>query len=264
MAKKFAAYALIVIFAATFMLAGCGAANVIDSKVRTAVSGTSRSDEAVEWLIANKEMIIPELANRISNYSPKRSQQAAEALIAMGEIGRAGAIKLFDTISPEGRNLWCTVLAQQETKQAVIELLILSSHEGSFEMAVSALVSMGEVSLEYLAGQLHNHYYQKAVDTALANFGEDVVELIIPAVHSTDAYKVNRALVILSTIGEGAAPALALDALNNSKSAGEAKQIAGIMLKNYPAPSITAIMASIGPDTDPNVASKLLYENFRQ
>ena len=181
MAKKFATYALILIFAMTLVFTGCGAANVIDSKVRTAVSGTSRSDEAIEWLLANKEMLIPELANRMSNYSPKRSRQAAEALIAMGEAGRAGVIRLFDTISPEGRNLWCTVLAQQGTKEAVIELLILSSHEGSFNMAVSALVSMGEVSLNYLAGQLHSQYYQQAVDTTLANFGEDAVELIIPA-----------------------------------------------------------------------------------
>lgn len=260
MAKKLTAYALIILLLTTIFLTGCGSSNVIDSKIRTVVGGTSRSDEAVEWLIANKEMIIPELLNRVSNSTPRKSKQAAQALVAMGGIGRSGAIKLFDTMSVAGRNMWCTVIAEQKDKQSVIELLIISSHEGAFDMAVSALLSMGDVALGYLAGQLHSPYYQQTVDTVLANFGEKAVDVIIPAVHSTDISKVNRALVILATMGEGAAAALAVDALDNANNAEEAKQIAGIMLKNYPQTSIIAVMSAIDQDTRSDIAASLLYE----
>ncbi len=260
MAKKITIYAFITVILATSILTGCGPASVIDSKVKTAISKTSRSDEAVEWLITNKDMIIPELINRMSNSSSRKSKQAAEALLVMGDVGRAGAIKLFDTMSEAGRNMWCTILAEQKSKQAVIELLIISSHEGAFNMAASALLTMGDVALNYLSGQLHSQYYQETVDTVLANFGEEAVDLIIPAVHSSDKNKVNRALVILATMGESAAAKLAVDALKNSQSAAEAKQIASAMLKQYPQSSISAIMSEISTDTREDIASSLLFE----
>ena len=220
MAKKITACTFVFILLAVSLLSGCAASNIIDSKVKTAIGGTSRSDEAVEWLIANDEMIVPELLNRMSNAVSRKSRQAAEALLAMGDTGRQGAIRLFDTMTDAGKNMWCTLLAEEGTKQAVIELLIISEHDGAFDMAVSALLSMGDVSLSYLSSQLHNPYYSHTADTVLANFGQPAVELILPAVHSTDTQKVNRALVILATVGEGAAEALARDALQNSKKCG--------------------------------------------
>ena len=260
MAKKTSVYALIILIILSFVLTSCGTSNVIDSKVRNAVSGTSRSDEAVEWLVANEGMIIPELINRMSYSSLKKARQSADALLSMGDVGREGAIRLFDTMTVEGRSMWCTVLAEQKTKDAVLELLILSLHEGSFDMAVSALISMGDTALDYLAGQLHSDYYAQTVDTVLANFGEKAVKLIIPAVHSTDKDKVGRALVILATIGESAATELAKDALVNSKNAEEAKKIAEVMLKKYPETSINAIISSVDDSTDASIASVLLYE----
>lgn len=260
MVKKLAIYAFVILIVASFILTGCGVASVIDSKVKNAISGSSRSDEAIEWLIANKEMIIPELVNRVSNSTSRKSNQAAQALLLMGECGRSGVIKLFDTMSEEGRNIWCTVLSEQRTKQAVIELLIISTHVGSFERAVSSLIVMGDVSLNYLAGQLHIKTYQQTVDTVLANFGEKAVDLIIPAVHSSDKEKANRALVILATVGESASSKLAIDALNNSSRVDEAVKIANTMLKSYPQTTISAIMSAVDKDTDEKIAAALLYE----
>ena len=260
MAKKLTACTFIIILLAASILSGCAASNIIDSKVKTAIGGTSRSDEAIAWLVANEDMIIPELLNRMSNAVARKSRQAAEALMAMGDTGRQGAIRLFDTMTDTGKNMWCTVLAEEKSKQAVIELLIISEHDGAFDMAVSALISMGDVSLDYLASQLHNPYYSNTADTVLANFGQQAVDLIIPAVHSTDVEKVNRALVILTTVGESAAEALARDALVNSQSTDEARRIAQIMLKNYPETSITAIMSALDADTDRDTAAALLYE----
>ncbi len=242
------------------LLSGCGASSVIDSKVKSAVSNSSRSDEALEWLVANKDIVIPELLNRMSNSSGNRAEQSAQALLMMGDIGKKGSIMLFETMTESGKRTWCDALAKENTKDAVIELLILSEKEGAFDIAVSALVSMGDVALDYLAGQLHSPYFSQTVDTTLANFGEPAVELIIPAVHSSDKDKVNRALVILATVGQSAAAALAKDALVNSENTESARQIAVTMLKNYPETTINTIIESIDDTTNVSIAAALLNE----
>ncbi len=260
MKRKLTSFIIITVLLLSAALTGCGASSVIDSKVKSAVSTSSRTDEAIEWLIANKEIVIPELLNRMSNATGGKAEQAAQALIAMGDTGRTGAIRLFDTMTENGKRTWCNALAQENTKDAVIELLILSEKEASFDIAVSSLVSMGEISLNYLAGQLSSDYFKNTIDTTLANFGESAVPLIIPSVHSSDKQKVNRALVILATVGQSAAVSLAQDALENSENTESARQIASTMLKNYPGTAINTIMESLDENSDINIAAALLNE----
>ncbi|MCK5128235.1 MAG: hypothetical protein KAQ68_00170 [Clostridiales bacterium] len=260
MARKAMKIAFIILIVC-FILTACNTvANVIDSKARSAVGTSSRSDEAVQWLIANKDLVIPELVNRISNSGGNKSAQAANALIAMGSIGRQGMIQRFDTMTDEGKGRLCNVLAQQKDKQAVLELLALSEHIDAFDITVSAISSMGDVALNYLSGQLHSTYYQQAIDTALIKMGESAIPKVIQAVHSTHQMKSDRALAILSVMGESAVVDLAEDALVNSKSITDAKQVANIMLKNYPQSSITAIMSAIKTDTHTDIAANILFE----
>jgi hypothetical protein len=259
MVRKISSYTLFIL-AICFVLSGCGTSKVIDAKVNSAVSGSSSSDEAIEWLIINGDIMIPELANRVSNAGGNKAEHAAKALIAMGNYGRQGMIQRFDTMTMEGRKRICTVLAEQGDKQAVLELLAISTHTDAFDMAVEAIVSMGDVAMNYLAGQLHEQYYKEAVDAALAGFGEKAVDIIIPAVHSTNDEKVDRALGILTNMGEGAVEKLAIDAIKNSPNIAEAKRIAEMMLKNYSQSAITAIMSNIKGDVRSEIVASLLFE----
>lgn len=259
MVRKILSYTLLILVL-SLVLSGCGTSKVIDTKVKSAISGSSSSDEAIEWLIVNGDIMIPELANRVSNAGGRKAEQAAKALIAMGNYGRQGMLQRFDTMTMDGRKMICKVLADQGDKQAVLELLAISTHYDGFDIAVDAIVSMGDIAMNYLAGQLHEQYYKEAVDAALAGFGEKAVDLIIPAVHSTNEEKVNRALGILTNMGESAVEKLANDAIHNSSSVAEAKRVAGMMLKNYPQSAITAIMSEIKGDVRPDVVAALLYE----
>ncbi len=259
MKRKIAAYSFIVLILLT-ILAGCGGASVIDSKIRSAESNSSRADEAVEWLIVNGDIVVPELVNRISNSGGRKAKQAARVLILMGDYGRQGMLERFDTMTIEGRDRLCKILAEQSDKQAVLELLALSQHIDAFDMAVSAIISMGDVAMNYLAGQLHGKYYMQAVDSSLVGFGINAIDVIIPSVHSTNQDKVNRALAILSAMGEDAVVKLAHEALYNSDTITDAKRIAGMMLNNYPESAITAVLSDINDDTRPEIAAALLYE----
>jgi len=239
---KTAAVLLAVGLAVLPLFSGCTASTVIDPRVKQALSGNSRAQDAVDWLILNGDIVLPELVRRLGSAKESRADEAAAALAAMGDYGLQGAVKYYPQLNERGRQRILDMLAGLGTEDGVLRLLALSRNADAYGPVVEAISSMGDVALDFLIYQMNNEYYRDAVDVCLVRFGEQSLDAMVRATHSTNPAKTGRAFSILQRIGEPAVGPLVRDLLENADGEVDIEKAVAMMLSAYPEAAISAII----------------------
>lgn len=252
---------VIILLLTTLGLGGCQRASVMDPRIKQAIGTNSRASDAVDWLIANGDLVIPELMSRISGNNDARADEACQAIFAMGDYGRRSLLKYYSTLSPKGKERAIQTIAKENSKEAILQLMAISRQKDSFELAVQALRSMGDITLHYCAGQLHSDYYKDVVDLTIIQYGDEAVPLLIPAVNSNDPEKADRALNLLANIGEPAIVPLVKNTLERAEEPKDAALVSQVMLRNYPQQAAQAVIdtSTLGIGY-PEVAASMLFE----
>lgn len=244
------------------LFSGCTSSSFVNSKINDALAQNRTSDSAIEWLIYNKNLVAPVLTERLSSNGQNKVDETKELLTIMGNEGVAIVLSDFHGLSESGKTALCDVLAAQNSKESIMQLLAMSSLEGGFDVSVAALIKMGDVAADFLENLLHQYKYYECVNAVLAGNSQRVIEDIIPLVSDNDSNLQNRALEILAlsnsdVIAPFVASVLSDTSLTNEK----AIRISSIALYNNRETAIDEIIsiAALG-NADPLTSATMLYE----
>ncbi|MEX1376854.1 MAG: hypothetical protein AB1Z23_05170 [Eubacteriales bacterium] len=253
---------IILAIVASLLLAACSNGYFVGQKIDAVLVQNRKSPEAEEWLIYNSELVAPVLADRLSSRSNKKVNDTKELLMIMGKDGVSIVLSDFQSLNDDGKAALAEVLVAQNSKDAVMQLLAMSSLNGGFDISVDALVQMGDTPIPFLESLLNQDAYYECVNAALAKNSQRVIEDIIPLVNSDDSYLQKRSLEILSFAqSDVVAPLLEMVLSDSFLTNEKAIRISNIALYNNKETAINEIIniAAQG-NADPVASATMLYE----
>jgi len=150
---------IIPILIITILLSGCTTNSFVNSKINDALAQNRSSDSAIEWLIYNKDLVAPVLAERLSSNNQNNVDETIELLNIMGKEGIALVLSDYQNLNESGKAALADVLAVQNSKEAIMQLLAMSSLENGFNISVAALVKMGDTATYFLETLLYQDKY---------------------------------------------------------------------------------------------------------
>ena len=256
---------LLIIVLAVILFSGCANSYFVNSRIDDVLQQNSSSDEAIQWLIYNKELVAPVLADKLSSNNKNKVEEIQDLLSIMGREGYAIVLSNFQSLNADGKTSLAESLAAQQSKDAILQLLAMSSLEGGFEVSVQALTQMGDTSIEFLETLLYQEKYYNCVNAVLANSSERVIKNIIPLINSNDAYIQNRAMEIIALSKSDVIEPLISHVLADSSLTNEkAIRISTIALVNNKDAAIDGIISTVAlGNADPITSATMLYELSR-
>ena len=253
---------IVLLTAIVLIFSACSNTSFVNSRINDALDQNSNSEDAIEWLIHNKELVAPVIADRLSSNSKNRVEETKQLLTIMGADGVTIALSDFHSINESGKIALSEVLVNQSTKGSIMQLLAMSSLEGGFDISVNALIQMGDTSSTFLETLLYQDKYYNCVNAVLAGNSQRVIQDIIPLVKNEDSYIQNRALEILAlSNSDVVAPFLSQVLSDTSLTNEKAIRISNIALYNNRETAIDEIIniAAEG-NSDPVASATMLYE----
>ena len=253
---------ILIIMTAALIFTACTNGYFVGKKIDAVLAQNRGSQDAIDWLIYNKELVAPVLTDRLSSSNNKKVEDTKALLLIMGKDGVSIVLSDFQSLNDEGRAALADVLVAQNSKDAVMQLLAMSTINGGFEISVNALVQMGDVPIPFLESLLNQDAYYDCVNAVLAKNSQRVVEDIIPLINSDSTYLQERSLEILSFAqSDVVAPLLEMVLSDSSLTNEKAIKISSIALYNNKETAIDEIIniAALG-NADPVSAATMLYE----
>lgn len=253
---------IITILIIVIIVSGCSNNSFVSSKINDVLAQNKSSEDAIEWLIYNKDLVAPVLTERLSSNSQNKIDETKELLNIMGKEGISLVLSDYQNLNQSGKIALADVLVVQNNKDAVMQLLAMSSLEGGFDISTSALIKMGDTSIDFLETLLYQDKYYDCVNVVLAGNSQRVIEDIIPLVSQGNSYIQNRALEILALSSSDVVSPFVESVLSDSALTNEkAIRISSIALYNNKETAIDEIItiAALG-NTDPLTSATMLYE----
>ena len=246
----------------SLVFSGCSNSSFVNSKISDVLAQNNSSEDAIEWLIYNRNLVAPVLADRLSSGSKAKVNETKELLNIMGKEGASIVLSDFSSLSESGKAALADVLASQMTKDSMLQLLAMSTLNGGFDVSVNALIKMGDTADDFLETLLYQDKYYDCVNAVLAGNSERVISDIIPLVYSQNSYIQNRAFEILAVSSSEVVTPLVETVLSDSTLTKEkAIKISTVALYNNREIAIDAIIKIVAlGNADPETSATMLYE----
>lgn len=253
---------IIPILIIALLVTGCSNSSFVTSRINDVLAQNNSSEDAITWLIYNRDLVAPVLSNRLSSSNKNKVSETKELIGLMGKDGAAIVLSDYHNLSESGKTALADVLVVQNTKDAILQLLAMSSLEGGFDISVAALIRMGDTAADFLENLLYQDKYYSCVNAVLAGNSQRVIDDIIPLVKSGNSYIQNRALEILAFSSSDVVAPLVENVLSDTSLTNEkAVRISGIALYNNKETAINEIISIVALGNANSVTSAtMLYE----
>lgn len=244
------------------LFSSCTTNSFVNSKINDALAQNRSSDNAIEWLTYNSDLVAPVLTSNLSSNSQNKVNETKELLTIMGKEGVALVLSNYNGLSESGKAALCDVLAAQNDKESIMQLLAMSTLDGGFDVSVATLIKMGETATDFLKNLIYQDNYYECVNAVLAGDSPTVIEDIIPMVSDSDLYIQNRALEILALSSSDVIAPFVQSVLSDTSLTNEkAIRISNIALYNNRETAVDEIISiSALGNADPLNSATMLYE----
>ncbi|MBN2879122.1 MAG: hypothetical protein JXN65_05765 [Clostridia bacterium] len=253
---------IILIVALLIIFSGCSNSSFVNEKINMVLAQNNASDEAVEWLIYNKDLVAPVLVDRLSSSNKNKVSETKELLSLMGKDGITIVLSDYQSLSESGKAALADVLAEQMSKDAMLQLLAMSALDGGFDVSVAALINMGDSAAQFLETLLYQEKYYSCVNAVIAGNSQRVIDDIIPMVSNQSSYIQNRAMEIIALSDSSVISPFVQNVLNDTSLSNEkAIRISSTALNNNKDVAIDEIinMVALG-NTNPVTSATMIYE----
>ena len=252
----------ILIIILLMVFSSCSNSAFVNDKITDVLAQNNSSYDAAQWLIYNSDLVAPVLTDLLSSGNKNKVAETKELLSLMGNEGIRIVLSDFASLNDSGKAAVADVLAGQMTKDAIMQLLAMSSLEGGFDVSVSALIQMGDMADDFLKTLLYQDKYYTCVNAVLAGNLEIVIQDIIHLVNSQNSYIQNRALEIIAVSSSDIVAPFVETVLSDGTLTNEkAVKISTVALFNNKDTAIDEIIKIVAlGDTDPVTSATMLYE----